>query len=103
MSVSLNISFREVILYIFFVHILIFTHFPLFFIFLTFYNVNILTDHRFIPANLLILPIDLFRLNKDIFIIIIIIFITIIKLELQRTKQVFHEKNFKLHHKLSIL
>ena len=63
--VSLNISFREVILYIFFVHILIFTHFCLFLFFPTFYNVNILTDHRFIPANLLILLIGLFSLINN--------------------------------------
>ena len=49
-SVSLNISFCDVILYIFFVHILISEHFylslPLFF--LTLYDITIFTDHRFI-------------------------------------------------------
>ena len=76
------------ILYIFSVHVLIFTHFYLFLFFLTFYNVNIFSDHWFIPANLLIFLIGLFSLNKDINInnnnnnnniIIIIIIIIIIK------------------------
>ena len=65
-SVSLNISFRECDpVYIFCTCLEIYT-FLFFLFFLTFYNVNIFTDHRFIPTNPLILLIGLFSLNKDI-------------------------------------
>ena len=79
-SVSLNISFREVIVFLFFwTYLDIYTFLSLF-SFLTFYNVNIFTDHRFIPANLLILLIGLFSLSKDIIIIIIIIIMESLRL-----------------------
>ena len=67
--------------------------FVLSFFFLTLYNITIFTDHRFIPANRLILLIGLFSLNKDIFIIIrsssIIISIIIII-----NDEMIYERNF---------